>query len=693
MIQLLIKVTLLLLCGFAVAELLRGRSAAARHFVWSLTIAATLFTTAIALFASPWIVPIHYKVSAPPATITTIVAPEMAPRVDSNGAVTPAPPAAARPPLATLLWIGGALATLAWFLAGNIGLARIARSATPVVDWNALVNAKRSVHIAYSAAVGAPVTWGWLRPVVLLPADAVSWPIERRRSALMHELAHVARRDSLTQLFASLACAVFWFHPLMWLAVRRLRRESEHASDDRVLSSGIVGPDYASHLLAVASAAHVRRLAGFLVLGMASHLQTRVEAVLDESRKRSSIPRRVAMMAALLVAIAIVPLARVRTELLAKPADDASVRANFSRTFDAAPGELLDLDLDGGGSVVLRGWDQRRVGIEGRIFSNTTPVVEADAQRVAGGVRLTTRFLRNSNVQTSSVKFTINVPRQYDVRLHSAGGGLSVTDVEGTFEGTTGGGAFEFQHVKGHADLSTGGGEIRVDDVDMSGTMTTGGGKVWLSRVRGGLSASSGSGPVVNAEGSWSGSLDDVTEKDSKFTVGDRFNGTLHIEKAGGDIDVDSAPKGVHASTGGGDVRIGRGAGHVAAHTGGGDITVGPIAGSVDASTGAGTVTITLADGRGVDQSVNVVTGYGRVVLELPASINARFELETAYTEGFRRKSHIESDWALGIAESDHWDAHEGTPRKYIRAKGTIGSGKSLIRVKAVNGDVIVRRQ
>lgn len=689
MIQLLIKITLLLLCGFAVAELLRARSAAARHFVWSLTIAATLFATAIAFFASPWVVPIRYKVSAPPPAPVTIVAPEMAPRVDSNGTVTLAAPASPRPPLATMLWIGGALATLAWFLAGNIGLARIARSATPIDDWNALVDTKRSVHIAYSAAVGAPVTWGWLRPVVLLPADAVSWPIERRRSALMHELAHVARRDSLLQLFASFACALYWFHPLMWLAVRQLRRESEHASDDRVLTSGIVAPDYALHLLAVANAAHVRRLAGFLVLGMASHLQTRVEAVLDESRRRTSISRRIAIAAIVVAAIAIIPLARVRAELFAKPVGDDSVRANFSRAFDAAPGETLDLDLDGGGSVVLRGWDQRRVSIEGRIFSSS-PSVEANAQRVGNGVRLTTRFARNSHVQTSSVKFTIQVPRQYNVRFHSVGGGLSVSDVEGSFEGTTGGGAFDFQRVKGHADLSTGGGEIRVNDVDMSGTMTTGGGKVWLSRVRGGLSASSGSGPVVNSS---SGSLDDVTEKDSKFTVGDRFEGTLRIEKAGGDIEVEAAPKGVHASTGGGDVRIGRGAGHVEAHTGGGDITVGPIAGSVDASTGAGEVTITLTDARGADQSVNVFTGYGRVILELPPSINARFELETAYTEGFRRKAHIESDWALGIAASDRWDDHEGTPRKYIRAKGTIGSGKSLIKVKAVNGDVIVRRQ
>ncbi|PYQ31917.1 MAG: hypothetical protein DMF56_02120 [Acidobacteria bacterium] len=691
MIQLLIKVTLLLLCGFAVAELLRARSAAARHFVWSLTIAATLFATAVAFFASPWIVPIHYKVASAPAPITNLTQ-ETVTRVDSDGAVTLAAPAVPRPPIFAMLWIAGALATLAWFIAGNIGLARIARSATPMDDWQSLVDRKRNARVAYSAAVGAPVTWGWLRPVVLLPADAATWPLDRRRAALLHELAHVARRDSLTQLFASLACAAYWFHPLMWLAVRQLRRESEHASDDRVLAGGIVGPDYAAHLLAVANAAHFRRLAGFLVLGMASHLQTRVEAVLDESRKRTSIPRVIAIAAVIVASIAIIPLARARAELFAEHDNDESVRATFSRTFDAAPGETLDLALEAGGSVVVRGWDQRRVSIEGRILSNSSKGVEADAQRVSDGVRVTSGFAPNVRMRTSSVKFTINVPRQYNVRLHSSGGGLSVSDVEGSFEGTTGGGELEFRNAKGSAHLSTGGGEIRVDDVDMSGSMSTGGGKVWLSRVRGGLSATSGSGPVVNAEDVTT-SLDDVTEKDSKFTVGDRFQGRLHITKAGGDIEVRSAPKGVYASTGGGDVRIGSGAGRIEAHTGGGDIDVGPIAGSVDASTGAGKVTISLADANGADQSVSVFTGYGRVIVELPESINALFELETAYTEGYRRKSHIESDWALTTTESDRWDDSEGTPRKYIRGKGTIGSGKSLIKVKAVNGDVIVRRR
>ncbi|HEV3484371.1 MAG TPA: hypothetical protein VG106_03115, partial [Vicinamibacterales bacterium] len=107
----------------------------------------------------------------------------------------------------------------------------------------------------------------------------------------------------------------------------------------------------------------------------------------------------------------------------------------------------------------------------------------------------------------------------------------------------------------------------------------------------------------------------------------------------------------------------------------------------------AGNVEITLTDANGAEQSVYVRTGSGRVVLELPASLDARFELETAYTNNFRRRTQIDSDWDLALSETQHWDASEGTPRRYIRARGTTGSGRGLIRVRVVNGDIFVRRR
>jgi hypothetical protein len=293
------------------------------------------------------------------------------------------------------------------------------------------------------------------------------------------------------------------------------------------------------------------------------------------------------------------------------------------------------------------------------------------------------------------------VPRRFDVRLRSGGGAVTIEGVEGSFRGQTGGGELVFEHVKGSSRLSTGGGDISVTDCDLSGSVSTGGGTVKFSRVRGGLRGSSGSGPIIYAQskdargGETAGDLGGLTvnRRHTRITnVRGQAQGALHIEKAGGEIELDEAPQGAWVSTGGGQIRVGRAAGTIEANTGGGDINIGPVAGSVIAGTGAGDVHVRVVDAGKEEQTVEVTSGSGRVIVELPAQLDARFDLETAYTEKFGRATHIDSPWKLDRQVTSRWDDREGTRRRYVRARGTVGSGRGLIHIRTVNGDIVLRR-
>ena len=85
----------------------------------------------------------------------------------------------------------------------------------------------RPVRALESSAAAVPMTWGTLRPVVLLPEAARDWPAERLHAVVLHELIHVQRHDLLAQIAAQAACCLYWFHPMVWLAVRQLRKERE----------------------------------------------------------------------------------------------------------------------------------------------------------------------------------------------------------------------------------------------------------------------------------------------------------------------------------------------------------------------------------------------------------------------------------------------------------------------------------
>jgi HEAT repeat protein/beta-lactamase regulating signal transducer with metallopeptidase domain len=305
-----LRASVVLGAAWALTSAMRRAAAATRHFAWSCAIAGSILAAVIGGLGPRWIVALPSAFgSAAPAALSN-AQPDLAPAWESTSTTTLAGPTAASSPAAVsrtrldstlvlvLLWAAGALSILAYALAGVLGASWIRRSAArleaPWVDEaHVLAEAfeiRVPIAVVESKAVSMPMVCGMWRPLIVMPQSAAEWSDERRRIVILHELAHIKRRDCLTQTVAQIVCAVYWFNPIVWLAARRLRAERERACDDFVLAAGEKGADYAAHLLDIAQTIRHRRVPALVGLAMArpSQLEGRLLAILDPAIRRSS---------------------------------------------------------------------------------------------------------------------------------------------------------------------------------------------------------------------------------------------------------------------------------------------------------------------------------------------------------------------------------------------------------------------
>jgi beta-lactamase regulating signal transducer with metallopeptidase domain len=209
---------------------------------------------------------------------------------------------------AFLTWLTVTMSLLVWTGIGTIGARRLSRRTATVIDDELLLECerarrvlglRRTVDVGVSSDVAIPMVVGALHPRVVIPASAAAWTRERLRVVLLHELAHVRRRDGLWMLASRIVTSIFWFHPLVWVLSSHLRRDAERACDEVVLGCGVRGSDYAAHLVDIARNAMDRRLLTSSVLALAarSSLETRVVAILGTRVPRASNGRVLAAAA------------------------------------------------------------------------------------------------------------------------------------------------------------------------------------------------------------------------------------------------------------------------------------------------------------------------------------------------------------------------------------------------------------
>jgi DUF4097 and DUF4098 domain-containing protein YvlB len=203
------------------------------------------------------------------------------------------------------------------------------------------------------------------------------------------------------------------------------------------------------------------------------------------------------------------------------------------------------------------------------------------------------------------------------------------------------------------------------------------------------------------------------TAADSFLTdsSGSEPSGEVKITKMGGEINVDNAPNGASLSTMGGNIHvrdvasfvkaktmggiitIDRATGPVDASTMGGDINLGHVDGAIKASTMGGDITARMVGTSSTERDVELTSHGGTMTLTVPKDFPMDVRITLAYTRNAPRRYEIIDHIGLEKRESSDWDTSEGTPRKYIRAQGHVGSGLNHVTIKTVNGDVILKQE
>ena len=330
-VAILFKATALLATAVVAHAVLGKReSAASRHLLWTLAIVGLLVLPLLSGLLPAWTAA---RVAPPLAAQLARTAESTAMRLASDVTTSMSAPAAIAgtgqssvrvswPAAAAVVYGLGVLTFLLRLAAQRWSVRRLTSRATLVSDhaWTSLLDEtarslgiQRSIALLRSLEETMPMAIGTRRPAIVLPAVADTWPEDQRRTVLLHELAHVARYDCLTQSLAAIACAIYWVHPGIWWIARRLRIERELACDDRVLAAGADADDYASHLLEFAYSLRADTAPALAVtMAAPSSLEVRLRALLDIGRTRQMPGVRSCASAAAIAAVLVGAIAAAR---------------------------------------------------------------------------------------------------------------------------------------------------------------------------------------------------------------------------------------------------------------------------------------------------------------------------------------------------------------------------------------------
>jgi TonB family protein len=408
-----IKASALLAFTYCAMFFLRRRPAAERHMLWVMAMASAALLPLLTLALPSWQPALVTKIAGAFPEVLRVTHIPQAYGQSSVHAVGIEPGFSILSAALPAIWVAGSFVALLALLLGCLRLRRSGCQAQPLFEsaWTDIAASvsktlalRRRIRLIQSDYRTMPITWGFLVPKVLVPGCASEWTADRKRIVLAHEFAHVRRGDWLFQIVAEIACVIYWFNPLFWIARNRMDFESERACDDVVLNLGIDGQDYATHLVEIARLLRKQGPAWLPALAMARpfSFEERLVAILNSSvNRRGSAATSIAIAVAVITGL-ILPFAALRApaasnadvimpdvvEYTTPPlySDEARARGIEGIVFlearigvDGHPGNLhvvkgLGFGLDENALLAVREWKFRPGQRSGKLVETTTEV-------------------------------------------------------------------------------------------------------------------------------------------------------------------------------------------------------------------------------------------------------------------------------------------------------------------------------
>jgi TonB family protein len=330
--------SIILCVALASTLALRRQPAALRHWVLTVALACAAAAPLLSMMLPSWHVSLgsfsapHATAPHPSAVTTTFMLQDPGDRTGPPVEKAATAAAVQRETIVVWLqrlWIAGAAVS---FIVLGVGLARLRRLASRArrlesghwvdlaADIQSVLGFRRAVELLQSDHPALLVTWGFARPTILLPVGAHAWSHARARLVLHHEMEHIRRGDWIAQLLGEVLHAVYWFNPLVWIACRRLRHESEHACDDAVLNGGVEPTDYAALLVDLARSLNAGRTIRVPAPAMArsSSLEGRISAMLNARLNRNPLTRSTRLATVILFLCVTVPMSGLAAQRYSK---------------------------------------------------------------------------------------------------------------------------------------------------------------------------------------------------------------------------------------------------------------------------------------------------------------------------------------------------------------------------------------